>query len=128
MTRRLISTNSHFEKEGAFSRVVVDGDFAFVSGTTGYDFTTMELPEDITGQTRNCFKTIEKALKDAGFAMADVVRVTYYLTDRNEIDAFAKVAREYFETVRPAAMMVITQLADPKMKVEIVTTAKRRTA
>ena len=68
MSRRLISTGSPFEKTAGYSRAVVDGDFAFVAGTTGYDYITMTMPSDVTSQTRNCFKTIEAALKEAGFA------------------------------------------------------------
>ena len=81
MSRRLISTGSPFEKTAGYSRAVIDGEFAFVAGTTGYDYTTMTMPADVTSQSRNCFKTIEAALKEGGFEMADIVRVTYYLTD-----------------------------------------------
>src|ERR1700677_4076076 len=81
MPRHLVSTGSPFEKLAGYSRAVIDGDFAFVSGTTGYDYATMTMPADVASQTRNCFKTIEQALKDGGFAMADIVRATYYLTD-----------------------------------------------
>ena len=81
MSRRLISTGSPFEKTAGYSRAVIDGDFAFVAGTTGYDYATMTMPADVTSQTRNCFKTIEAALKEGGFAMADIVRATYYITD-----------------------------------------------
>ena len=77
MSRRLISTGSPFEKTAGYSRAVVDGDFAFVAGTTGYDYADMTMPEDVTSQSQNCFKTIEAALKEAGFAMADIVRATY---------------------------------------------------
>src|SRR5437762_11100352 len=87
MPRRLISTGSPFEKTAGYSRAVIDGDFAFVSGTTGYDYATMTMPADVTSQSRNCFKTIEAALKEAGFAMADIVRVTYYIIDANDADA-----------------------------------------
>ena len=78
MPRRLISTGSPFEKTAGYSRAVIDGDFAFVAGTTGYDYATMMMPPDVTSQSRNCFKTIEAALKEGGFAMADIVRATYY--------------------------------------------------
>ena len=87
MPRRLISTGSPFEKTAGYSRAVIDGDFAFVAGTTGYDYTTMTMPADVTSQSRNCFKTIEAALKEAGFAMADIVRATYYITDARDADA-----------------------------------------
>ena len=84
MPRRLISTGSPFEKTAGYSRAVIDGDFAFVAGTTGYDYATMVMPTDVTSQSRNCFKTIEAALKEGGFAMADIVRATYYLTDAKD--------------------------------------------
>ena len=81
MTRRLISTGSPFEKAAGYSRAVIDGDFAFVAGTTGYDYATMTMPADVTSQARNCFRTIEAALAEGGFAMTDIVRATYYITD-----------------------------------------------
>jgi len=129
MSRRLISTGSPFEKTAGYSRAVIDGDFAFVSGTTGYDYATMTMPADVTGQTRNCFRTIEAALKDGGFAMADIVRATYYVTDVTDADAHLKVCGEVFGEIRPAAtLLVVTSLLRPEMKVEIEVTAKRRTA
>jgi enamine deaminase RidA (YjgF/YER057c/UK114 family) len=129
MRRRLISTGSPFEKTAGYSRAVVDGDFAFVAGTTGYDYTTMTMPADITSQSRNCFRTIEAALKEAGFAMADIVRATYYLTDAREADAHFAVCGEVLGEIRPAAtLLIVVGLYKPEMKVEIEVTAKRRTA
>lgn len=127
MTRRLISTGSPFEKTAGYSRAVIDGDFAFVSGTTGYDYSTMTMPPDVTSQSRNCFKTIESALQEAGFAMADIVRVNYYLTDINDADAHFAVTGEILGQIRPAAtLVVVAALLKPEMKVEIEVTAKRR--
>jgi len=129
MSRRLISTGSPFEKTAGFSRAVIDGDFAFVAGTTGYDYATMIMPADITDQTRNCFKTIEAALRDGGFAMADIVRATYYITDAGAADAVLAVCGEKLGDIRPAAtLLVVAGLLKPEMKVEIEVTAKRRTA
>jgi enamine deaminase RidA (YjgF/YER057c/UK114 family) len=129
MSRRLISTGSPFEKTAGYSRAVVDGDFAFVSGTTGYDYTTMTMPADVTSQTRNCFKTIESALKDGGFAMADIVRATYYITDASDADAVFAVCGEKLGETRPAAtLLVVAGLYKPEMKVEIEVTAKKPTA
>ena len=128
MPRRLISTGSPFEKTAGFSRAIVDGDFAFVSGTTGYDYATMTMPADVTSQTRNCFKTIEAALKEGGFAMADIVRATYYVTDAADVDAHFAVCGEVLGDIRPAAtLLIVVGLARPEMKVEIEVTAKRRT-
>jgi len=127
MSRRLISTGSPFEKTAGFSRAVIDGDFAFVAGTTGYDYATMTMPADVTSQTRNCFRTIETALKEAGFAMADIVRATYYVTDVKYADALFAVSGEVLGDIRPAAtMLVVAGLLKPEMKVEIEVTAKRR--
>ena len=130
MSRRLISTGSPFEKTAGFSRAVIDGDFAFVAGTTGYDYATMTMPSDVTGQTRNCFKTIEAALKDGGFTLADIVRATYYVTDAADADAVLAVCGERLGgDIRPAAtLLVVAGLLKPEMRVEIEVTAKRRTA
>jgi enamine deaminase RidA (YjgF/YER057c/UK114 family) len=128
MSRRLISTGSPFEKTAGYSRAVVDGDFAFVSGTTGYDYATMTMPADVTSQTRNCFKTIEGALKDGGFTLADIVRATYYITDAAEADAVFAVCGEKLGDIRPAAtILVVAGLYKPEMKIEIEVTAKRHT-
>ena len=127
MSRRLISTGSPFEKAAGYSRAVIDGDFAFVAGTTGYDYATMAMPADVTSQTRNCFKTIETALQEAGFAMADIVRATYYLTDAEDADAHFEVCGDVLGAIRPAAtLVVVAGLLKPEMKVEIEVTAKRR--
>ncbi len=127
MPRRLISTGSPFEKAAGFSRAVVDGDFAFVAGTTGYDYATMTMPTDVTSQSRNCFKTIEAALKEAGFAMADIVRATYYVLDVRDADALFAVCGEVLGDIRPAAtLLVVAGLLKPEMKIEIEVTAKRR--
>jgi enamine deaminase RidA (YjgF/YER057c/UK114 family) len=129
MSRRLISTGSPFEKTAGYSRAVIDGEFAFVSGTTGYDYATMTMPADVTAQTQNCFKTIEAALQEAGFAMADVVRATYYITDAADADAVFAVCGAHLGEIRPAAtLLVVAGLYKPEMKVEIEVTAKRRSA
>ena len=125
MPRRLISTGSPFEKAAGYSRAVIDGDFAFVAGTTGYDYATMTMPPDITSQSRNCFKTIEAALQEGGFAMADIVRATYYITDPKDADAHLAVCGEVLGEIRPAAtLLVVAGLYKPEMKVEIEVTAR----
>ncbi len=126
-SRRLISTGSPFEKAAGYSRAVVQGDFCFVAGTTGYEYATMVMPADVTAQARNCFKTIASALADAGFSLADVVRATYYVTDRADADAVLAVCGEHFGDIRPAAtILVVAGLLKPEMKVEIEVTALRR--
>src|SRR5262245_62535661 len=129
MSRRLISTGSPFEKAAGYSRAVIDGDFAFVAGTTGYDYTTMTMPADVTSQSRNCFKTIEAALKEGGFAMADIVRATYYIIDPKDADAHFAVCGEVLGDIRPAAtLLVVAGLYTPDMTIDIEVTAKRRSA
>lgn len=127
MTRRLISTGSPFEKTAGYSRAVVDGDYVFVAGTTGYDYATMTMPESVEEQARNCFATIEKALTDAGSSLADVVRATYYLTDASDADALFRVTGGVFSEIRPASTLLICGLLKPEMKVEIEITARVRT-
>ena len=127
MTRRLISTGSPLEASAGYSRAVVDGDFCFVAGTTGYDYATMRMPADVAAQARNCFATISKVLSDAGFALADVVRARYYLVDHADADAVRAGCGEHFRDVRPAAtILVVAGLARPEMRVEIEVTAKQR--
>jgi enamine deaminase RidA (YjgF/YER057c/UK114 family) len=129
MSRRLISTGSPFEKAAGFSRAVVDGDFAFVAGTTGYDYAGMVLPADVRDQARNCFNTIEAALQEGGFAFADIVRVTYYIVDRADADAVFAISGEKLGAIRPAStLLVVAGLLLPEMKIEIEVTAKRRSA
>jgi len=128
MPRRLISTGSPFEKTAGYSRAVVDGDFCFVAGTTGYDYATMTIPVAVTEQTRNCFSTVGKILHDAGFSLADVVRAVYYIVDVKDADAVLAVCGEHFRDIRPAGtILVVAGLLKPEMKVEIEITAKRRT-
>jgi enamine deaminase RidA (YjgF/YER057c/UK114 family) len=124
--RKLISTGSPFEKTAGYSRAVVDGDWCFVAGTTGYDYATMTMPDSVEDQARNCLKTIGKALKEGGFEMADVVRANYYITDRAYVDVVFPILGETFGEIRPAATMIVCQLNKPEMKIEIEVTAKRR--
>ena len=129
MSRRLISTGSPFEKTAGYSRAVVDGDFVFVAGTTGYDYATMTLPADVTSQAKNCFKTIGNALEASYFALADIVRATYYITDAKDAAAVFAVCGETLGEIRPAAtLLVVAGLYKPEMKIEIEVTAKRRSA
>jgi enamine deaminase RidA (YjgF/YER057c/UK114 family) len=127
MPRHLISTGSPFEKIAGYSRAVVDGDMCFVAGTTGYDFATMTMPDAVEEQARNCLRTISRALEDAGFALADVVRATYYVTDMAYADKVFPILGAFFDAIRPAASMLgVTALYKPEMKIEIEVTAKRR--
>ena len=125
MTRKLISAGSPFEKEAGYSRAVVDGDWCFVAGTTGYDYRTMEMPEDVVEQARNCLATIGKALKDAGFSLGDVVRARYIVTDPAFVEDVFPVLGEVFGDIRPASTMMIAGLVKPEMKIEIEVTARK---
>ncbi|MBV5264643.1 RidA family protein [Pinisolibacter aquiterrae] len=125
-TRRLVSTGSPFEKVAGYSRAVAQDDMCWVSGTTGYDYTAMAMPEAVEDQTRNAMNTITHALNEAGFLLQDVVRATYYVTDAAMMDVVFPIVGEYFAEVRPAATMIVCGLVKPEMKIEIEVTAKRK--
>ncbi|MBC7684134.1 MAG: RidA family protein [Bdellovibrionales bacterium] len=123
MSRKRISSGSTFEAQIGYSRAVVVGDWVFVSGTTGFDYSTMAISDDLVEQTEQCLKNIEATLLQAGSSLADVVRVTYVLPDAVAFERCWPVLRKYFGEVRPAAMMISAGLADPRMKIEIEVTA-----
>ena len=123
--RKLISTGSPFEKTAGYSRAVVQGDWCFVSGTTGYDYATMVMPDSVEEQTRNCLATIAKALEEGGFSLSDVVRAHYYITDRAFVDRVFPILGEAFGDIRPAATMVVCGLNRPELNIEIEITALR---
>lgn len=126
MKRTLISSGSSFEHDIGYSRAVVQGDWVFVSGTTGFDYSTMTLAEGIQAQTEQCLKNIEFALRQAGSSLKDVVRVTYVVPDGKEFPACWPVLRKHFGEVRPAAMMISANLLDPRMRIEIEVTALKQ--
>lgn len=123
MNRQYISSGSTFEKEIGYSRAVRSGNWVFVSGTTGFDYQSMSISEDIAQQAEQCFINIQKALKEAGASLADVVRVNYILPDAADFAACWPVFRKYWGDTRPAATMIVAGLADPRMKIEIEVTA-----
>ncbi len=123
MVRR-VSSGSPFEASIGYSRAVVDGDMVYVSGTTGYDYSRMAMPEDVVDQTRNALATIDKALREAGSGLNDVLRVRYYLTDMADYEQIVPVLGAAFGEIRPAATMVVCGLIAPEMKVEIEVTAR----
>jgi len=126
MTRQLISSGSVFEAEIGYSRAVVAGDWVFVSGTTGFDYSTMSIADGLVEQAEQCLRNIEAALRRADSSLKDVVRVTYVLPNGSEFDQCWPVLRRYFGDVRPAAMMISAGLADPRMKIEIEVTALKQ--
>ena len=125
MTRRLISSGSPYEAEIGYSRAVVDGDWIFVSGTTGFDYATMSIADDIAAQAGQCLRNIDAALREAGATLADVVRVLYIVPQAAEFERCWPVLCQHFGQVRPAATMISAQLLDPRMRIEIQVTARR---
>jgi enamine deaminase RidA (YjgF/YER057c/UK114 family) len=128
MTRQLISSGSQFEQDIGYSRAVADGDWVFVSGTTGFDYSTMTISDNLLDQTEQCLKNIQAALRQAGADLSDVVRVVYVLPNAARFSDCWPVLRKYLGAVRPAAMMISAGLADPRMQIEIEVTARKRGA
>ena len=126
MSRQLISSGSSFEKEIGYSRAVVDGDWIFVSGTTGFDYSTMTISDSIEEQTDQCMQNIEAALKQANAEIKDIVRVMYIIPQADEFQKCWPVLKKYLGEVRPAATMIAAGLSDAKMKIEIQVTALRQ--
>ncbi len=126
MSRQLISSDSQVEQDMAYSRAVVDGEWVFVSGTTGFDYSNMTISDDLLDQTEQCFKNIQAALRQAGADFADVVRVVYVLPNAARFPDCWPILRKYFGAVKPAAMMICAALADARMQIEIEVTARKR--
>jgi enamine deaminase RidA (YjgF/YER057c/UK114 family) len=123
--RRLISSGSSFEREIGFSRAVVDGDWVFVSGTTGFNYESMTISDNVVEQAEQCLRNIEKALAEAGSRYADVVRVRYILPRVEDFESCWPVLRKYFGETRPAATMIAAGLIDARIKIEIEVTARK---
>ena len=126
MARRFISSGSRFEAEIGYSRAVVDDDWIFVSGTTGFDYAKMTISDDVAEQTEQCFLNIKAAMERAGFGLADTVRVHYILPKADDFQACWPAMRKYLGDVRPAATMFVAALVDPRMKIEIEVTGLRK--
>ena len=126
MTRKLISSGSTFEREIGYSRAVVDRDWVFVSGTTGFDYGTMTISGDLAEQTEQCLKNIATALAEAECSLQDVVRIRYVLPNAADFPQCWPILRKYFAEIRPAATMICAGLADPRMRIEIEVTARRQ--
>ena len=125
MTRRLISSGSTFEEQVGYSRAVADGEWVFVAGTTGFDYTTMTISDDVVEQAEQTLRNIAVALDEAGASVEDVVRVRYLLPDAADFEPCWPVLRRWFGDVRPAATMMQVGLSDPRMRIEIEVTARR---
>jgi enamine deaminase RidA (YjgF/YER057c/UK114 family) len=126
VTKKLISSGSTFERDIGYSRAVVEGRWVFVSGTTGFDYGTMTIADDVVAQADQCFRNIQRALADARCRLSDVVRVRYILPERDDFPKCWPVLQRYLGDVRPAATMIVAGLSDPRMKIEIEVTAKRQ--
>jgi enamine deaminase RidA (YjgF/YER057c/UK114 family) len=124
--RRLISSGSSFEAIAGYSRAVVEGDYVHVSGTTGFDYSTMTIDPDPAAQARQCFRNIAAALEQAGCSLDDIVRVRYFLVDAALFEQLAPIFGEHLGTARPAATALVCGLVDARMKIEIEVTARRR--
>ena len=124
--RRLISSGSVFEEKVGYSRAVCSDPWIFVSGTTGFDYDTMEISDDVVEQCRQTLDNIKKVLNEAQSSLDDVVRVTYIFPDYEDFELCWPVLRKYFGNIRPASTMYSADLADPRMKVEIEVTALKR--
>jgi enamine deaminase RidA (YjgF/YER057c/UK114 family) len=124
--RRLISSGSSFEASIGYSRAVVDGDWMFVSGTTGFDYATMKISDDVAEQAEQTFRNIKSAMEQGGFSLADIVRVHYLLPVAADFERCWPVLQKYLGDVRPAATMFVAGLADARMKIEIEVTAMKR--
>ncbi len=122
--KKHISSGSDFEQKFAYSRAVIDGNYVFVSGTTGYDYKTMTISESVAEQTEQCFKNIERALHQAGCDLSQVVRIHYILSDKKDFELCAPVLQKYLSASKPAATMIEAGLLDDAMKIEIEVTAK----
>jgi len=122
--RRHISSGSTFESQIGYSRAVVDGDWIFVSGTTGFDYATMTISDSVVEQAEQCLRNIDKALNEAGSSLADVVRVRYILPKIEDFEACWPVLRKYLGEASPAATAISAGLLDPRMKIEIGVTAR----
>ncbi len=125
-TRWRISQGSSFEEEVGYSRAVVADPWVFVSGTTGFDYSTMTISDDVVEQVDRTLANIDAALEQAGATAADVVRVRYYLPNAADFEACFPALRSYFDAARPAATMVVCQLADPRIKIEVEVTALKQ--
>lgn len=127
MSRQLISSGSTFEEEIGYSRAVVEGNWIFVSGTTGFDYATMEISATIEQQTEQCLLNIISALNNANAELKDVVRVLYILPDANDFPKCWPILKKYFGDIRPVATMIAAGLADKRMLIEIEVTAMKHT-
>ena len=125
MARKRIGSGSTFERDIGYSRAVVDGEWVFVSGTTGFDYSTMSISGDVVEQAEQCFRNIEAALAQAGASLADIVRVTYIVPNAADFAPCWPVMRKYLGEIRPAATMISAGVADPRIRLEIEVTARR---
>ena len=128
MTRRQISSGSKFEAEIGYSRAIVDGDMIWVSGTTGFNYETMTISDDVAEQAEQTFRNIQAAMEKAGFSLDDVVSATYIVPNAADFEPCWRVFRKYFGETRPASMAFVAALMDLRTKIEIQVTGKKRSS
>jgi enamine deaminase RidA (YjgF/YER057c/UK114 family) len=128
VTRRLISSGSPFEKSVGYSRAVVEGDWIFVAGTTGFDYEFMSIPEDLAEQVHQAFRNIAAALEQAGAMLTDVVRANYIVPQAEDWPQITPILGHYFGEIRPASTVIVAGLIDPRIRIEIEVTAHKRKA
>ncbi len=121
--RRLISSGSPFEAQIGYSRAVVAGPWVFMSGTTGFDYKSMTIADNVVEQAEQCFRNVAGVLEQAGVSFADVVRITYLVTRREDFEPIWPVLQRYLGEVRPACTVIVAQLLDPRMLIEVEVTA-----
>ncbi len=121
--RKLISSGSPFEAQIGYSRAVVSGPWVFMSGTTGFDYTSMTIADNVVDQAEQCFRNVGTVLEQAGVAFADVVRITYLVTRREDFEPIWPVLQRYLGAVRPACTVIVAGLLDPRMLIEVEVTA-----
>ena len=123
--RKRISSGSSFESNVGYSRAIVDGDMMWVSGTTGFNYETMTISEDVVEQAEQTFRNIRVAMEQDGFALDHVVRVNYIFPNAADFEPCWPVLRKYLGGARPACTVIVAGLVDPRMKIEIEVTAKK---
>ena len=124
MSRRWVEDHSEFEKQIGYARAVIDGDFVFVSGTTGYDYVTMTIEPDVLAQAEQCMRNLGEALQAAGSGFDEVVRWRYIFPERSDFEPCWPIFRRYLGRARPAATMIVAGLLNESMRLEVEVTAR----
>lgn len=125
MNRKRFTLNSDFEKLLNYSRVLVDDEWVFVSGCSGFDYGEMTISDSMTEQTEQTFRNIEWCLDKAGVTFDDVVRIRIIVADKEHYLEAAEVIGRYCKKAKPANTTWFAELPDPRIKIEIEVTARK---